>query len=190
MIEKNQLKILEHIDKYKDKIDKLFIIIICYLVKYTEFDYNDFKQLLKGAFFIIKNDNGFFYEKLKIYSNRRKDCFRNKSSHNSCQKIHRIGKHFIYDINGKINKNYDCLIGKKCSVKHYSISKDKYNHDNCNSWFQFEKTRTDTSLNKLKHSFDYVKYFITKRNIGPFGYSKYTENNPIILNFSKKDNKN
>lgn len=189
MIE-NKLKVLEYIDKYKDKIDKLFIITVCYLVKYTEFNYKDLKQLLKGAHFVIKNDNGFFYEKLKIYSNRRKDCLRYKSSHNSCQKIHRIGKYVIYDINGNTNKNYDCIIGKICPVKYRSISKDKHNHENCNSWFQFEKTRTDTNLNKLKHSFDYVKYIITKRNIGPFGYSKNTENNPIILNFHKKDNKN
>lgn len=172
-----QLKIIEYIENYKDKLDELFIITICYLIKYTDFTYENLKQLLKGANFVIKNDNGFFYNKLKIYSNRRKDIFKHKSSHYSCQKIHRIGKNKIYDTNGKINKNYDCIIGKICIDKYTS------KHDSCDSWFQFEKTRTDTTINKLKHSFDYLKHVVTKRNIGPFGYSKYTENNPITLQF-------
>lgn len=179
MVKETQIKILEYIEKYEHSLDKLYIIILCYLVKYTDFDYTDLKKLLKGANFIIKNDNGFFYNKLKDYSNRRTDKFKNKSSHYSCAKIHRIGKHKIYSTNGHVNNNYDCIIGKICVDKH--ISK----HESCNSWFQFEKTRTDTTLNKLKHSFDYVKYFITKRNIGPFGYSKNTQNNPIILHFNK-----
>jgi len=178
MVKYTQLKVLEYIDKYRDKLDDLFIITICYLTKYTEFNYSNLKQLLKGANFVIENDNGFFYKKLKIYSNRRGDIFKHKSSHSSCQKIYRIGKHMICDINGNINKNYDCIIGKICHD-------DNSKHELCNSWFQFEKTRTDTIMNKLKHSFDYVKHVITKRNIGPFGYSRHTANNPIILHFSK-----
>ena len=108
---------------------------------------------------------------------KRKDVFKHKSSHYSCHKIHRIGKNVIYSTNGKINKNYDCIIGKIC------FDKNNSKHDDCNSWFQFEKTRTDTTVNRLKHSFDYLKHFVTRKNIGPFGYSKYTDKNPIILNF-------
>jgi hypothetical protein len=179
MVKQTQLKILEYIEKYKHKLDKLYIIILCYLIKYTEFDYDNLKQLLKGANFVIENDNGFFYNKLKTYSNRRKDNLKHKSSHYSCTKIHRVGKHTIYSTNGHVNENYDCIIGKVC------INKGLSKHELCNSWIQFEKTRTDTTLNKIKHSFDYVKYIVTKKNIGPFGYSKHTNSNPIILNFNK-----
>lgn len=185
MVKQTQLKILEYIENYKDKLDKLYIIILCYLVKYTEFDYNDLKQLLKGAYFVIENDNGFFYNKLKEYSDRRKDNLKHKSSHYSCKKIYRIGKHTIYSTNGHVNKNYDCIIGKMCNIyKREKNSNSK--HEMCNSWIQFEKTRTDTAFNKIKHSFDYVKYCITNQNVGPFGYSKNTQNKPIILHFNKK----
>ena len=183
MVKQTQLKILEYIQKYEDKLDKLYIIILCYLIKYTDFDYNDLKQLLKGAYFVIENDNGFFYNELKGYSNRRKDSFKHKSSHCSCKKIHRIGKHIICNTNGSTNRNYDCIIGKKCIHKRKSYSNSK--HEICNTWIQFEKTRTDTLLNKIKHSFDFIKHSITKYNIGPFGYSKNTENKPIILQFNK-----
>jgi hypothetical protein len=174
----NKLKIIEYIDKYKYDIDDFFIILLCHLVKYTNFEYKDLKHLLKGAKFVIKNDEGIFYNKLKKYSKKR-DMFKHKSSHYSCHKIHRIGKHTIYNTNGKVNKNYDCVIGKIC------FDKNNKKHDDCNSWFQFEKTRTDTTVNKLKHSFDYLKHLITKQNVGPFGYSRYTDKNPIILNFKK-----
>jgi hypothetical protein len=177
-MEFDKLKVIDYIDKYKYEMDELFIILLCYLVKYTNFEYNDLKHLLKGANFVIKNDKSFFYNKLKKYCSR-KDTLKNKSSHYSCKKNYRIGKHKIYNTNGKINNNYDCIIGKIC------FDKDNLNHNYCNTWFQFEKTRTDTTINKLKHSFDYVKYIITKQNIGPFGYSKYTYENPIILNFNK-----
>jgi hypothetical protein len=183
MVKQTQLKILEYIEKYKYELDKLYIIILCYLVKYTEFDYDDLKQLLKGAYFLIENDNGFFYNKLKEYSNRRKDNLKHKSSHYSCRKIHRIGKYKIYSTNGHINKNYDCIIGKICMDKGGSTIEKR--HELCNSWIQFEKTRTDTTFNKIKHSFDYIKHRITNHNVGPFGYSKNTENKPIILHFNK-----
>jgi hypothetical protein len=93
----------------------------------------------------------------------------------------RIGKNKICNINGHINHNYDCLIGTICN-SYRKNSKENNIHTNCNTWFQFEKTRLHGSIiNKLKHSFDYIHHVISRKNIGPFGKSNNTDKNPIVL---------
>jgi hypothetical protein len=175
----NKNKVIDYLERHKNEIDKTFMVIICQLVLNTNFNYNHLKKLLKGAHFIIR-DNGLFYDKWKNYSKYTKKCiFKNSSSHYSCNICYRIGKNKISNINGHINHNFDCLIGTICS-------KDCDNHKECDTWFQFEKTRLNSIVNKIKHSIDYIKHIITRKNIGPFGYSHNTHKNPIFLKLNNK----
>ena len=170
-------RVIDYLEKHKDEIDKTCLIMICQLLLLTNFNYNHLKRLLKGAYFIIR-DNGIFYNKWKVHSKNIKSIFKHSSSHDSCNKTYRIGKNKICNINGHINHNFDCVIGTICCIdKHNS----KSSHKHCDTWFQFEKTRVNSIKNKLKHSIDYIQYVFTRKNIGPFGKSSYTENNPIFL---------
>lgn len=163
-------KIIEYLEKHKNEMDKTFIIMICELVLFTNFDYTQLKKLLQGSYFIIKDD-GFFYKRWKKYL--KNDCiFKRISSHYSCKISYRIGKNKIYNCNGDVNKNYDCLIGNICIDN---------NHKKCDTWFQFEKTRVDGITNKVKHIIDFIEHMIHGKNIGPFGKSIHTQDNPIIL---------
>ena len=167
-------KVIEYLEKHKDEIDKTCLTMICQLLLLTNFNYNHLKKLLKGAYFIIR-DNGIFYNKLKKYS-KYKSMFKNNSSHKSCNKTYRIGKNKLCNINGNINHNFDCIIGTICCTIKGEIS-----HKHCDTWFQFEKTRLNSITNKLKHLINYIQHIFTRKNIGPFGRSSYTETNPIFL---------
>lgn len=171
-------RVIDYLEKHKDEIDKTCLIMICQLLLLTNFNYIHLKRLLKGAYFIIR-DNGIFYNKWKVHSkNIKRSIFKHSSSHDSCNKTYRIGKNKICNINGYINHNFDCVIGTICCTdKHNS----KSSHKHCDTWFQFEKTRVNSIKNKLKHSIDYIQYIFTGKNIGPFGKSSYTEKNPIFL---------
>ena len=163
-------RVIEYLEKHKNEMDETFIIMICELVMFTNFDYTQLKKLLKGSYFVIK-DEGFFYKRWKKYLNN--DCiFKRFSSHNSCKISYRIGKNKIYNYNGDVNKNYDCLIGNICVDNE---------HKKCDTWFQFEKTRLDNITNKVKHIINFIEHMIHGKNIGPFGKSIHTQNNPIIL---------
>ena len=172
-------KVLDYLEKHKNEIDRTFMVIVCQLVLNTNFNYNHLKKLLKGAYFIIK-DNGQFYKKWKKYSKyTKKSFFKYLSSHDSCNISYRIGKNKICNINGHINHNFDCVIGTICC-------KEIDNHEYCDTWFQFEKTRVNGIVNKLKHSIDYIKHILTRKNIGPFGNSHNTDKNPIFLKLKNK----
>ena len=47
--------------------------------------------------------------------------------------------------------------------------------DDNQTWFQFEATRTDNLANKFWHLGDFFLHTYHKMNVGPFGYSKYTD---------------
>eukprot|EP00930_Biecheleria_cincta_P054017 TRINITY_DN3988_c0_g1_i1.p1 TRINITY_DN3988_c0_g1~~TRINITY_DN3988_c0_g1_i1.p1 ORF type:complete len:271 (-),score=26.44 TRINITY_DN3988_c0_g1_i1:32-844(-) len=52
------------------------------------------------------------------------------------------------------------------------------------TWVQLEGHHWDPlrdPLSSFRHAFDYVKYKISGRNVGPLGYSVYTDRNPLIL---------
>jgi len=174
-------KVFNYLEKH-NKMDKVCNIILCELLLYTDFNYNDLKKLLKGGYFIIK-DNGYLYNKWKKYSKNNDNILKN--SHYSCNKCYRLGKNKIFNINGNINHNYDCIIGTICYDKNLRNDNVLKNHKNCYTWFQFEKTRLNNMINILKHSVDYINYFFFRKNIGPFGNSHNTEKYPIILKFKK-----
>jgi hypothetical protein len=169
-------KLLKYINKHNSTIDETFKLIIIDLLTETNFDYNIFKKILKGAYIII-NDSGFFYKKWVLYhkinlQKQKKELISFNSSHRSCSYQYRLGNGIIYDTNNDVTNNYDLLIG--------TINKNS-NCNKPNTWFQLEKARLDSFYNILEHTYNYFTYLINNRNIGPFGESSHTEQNPIIL---------
>ena len=69
-----------------------------------------------------------------------------------------------------VNPVFDLLIGQS-GRKHYE--KD--------TWFQFEYAKINTVYNRLKHTLPTVRYMLSGKNQGPFGQSRYTEANPLII---------
>ena len=168
-------KLMKYINTHHSTIDETFKLIIIDLLTETNFDYNIFKKILKGAYIII-NDSGFFYKKWILYHKKKleklkKELISFNSSHKSCSYQYRLGNGIIYDTNNDVTNNYDLLIG---TINNNSNKKP-------NTWFQLEKSRLDSFYNTIEHIYDYITYMINNRNIGPFGESAHTEENPIIL---------
>ena len=154
------------------------LIIICFLKALYNFTYLerfDLEEIFNGAYCIIKNDGGVIYNVFKKYC-YRKCLYLETSLHKSrdigaCGGV-RLGSGSIY-FNGINSETYDLLLGL-----------DK----NGDTWFQFEKSRIDTIYNSFIHiNFMFVyllgKFINCSENIGPFGYSKNTSKNPLILKF-------
>lgn len=172
------------------------IILLKWLSENTNIDVPSFRKMLRGAYICVRNDNAELFNFICINLDRetsRKSSILNKpklvtnkglipgSSHKSFVKgvsqecklklkgnnQIRFGKGVIYDMNkdGSLNedkgsKKYDLIMG---------ITID--NH----TWFQFEKTRTDTFAQKVLHIGDFFQHKATRQNIGPFGNSNYTD---------------
>ena len=159
-----------------------------------------FNHLLNGAYCIIKNDDGYIYKKMKKYNKYKKTLkgvggFNFYSSHFSNDPQFRLGNKSLYNYKNKENDNFDLIVStrpilEKSRFIYKSKSKKlnyfkKYQGD---TWFQFEKNRLSN-----KHIFTSINYMINLllfkmnlkklENIGPFGKSKYTEYNPLIIEF-------
>ena len=134
-------------------------------------------EMVRGAHFIIE-DGGKFYDKFQNYEHT----FQRISSHHPKVKdvLHKAGT----DIIGTIP--YHVLTGLD---------------ENGNTWVQMEAspftkglTFTEVLINILKedtannlyysldHTFDFISYKFSGKNIGPLGASKHPERNPIYLN--------
>jgi len=133
-------------------------------------------EMIRGAHFIIE-DGGKFYNNFKEYEKT----FQRISSHHPKVKnvLHKAGT----DIVGTIP--YHVLTGLD---------------ESGNTWVQMEAspftkglTFTEVLINTLKedtvnnlyysldHTFDFISYKLSGKNIGPFGASKHPERNPIYV---------
>lgn len=114
-------------------------------------------ELLKGGHLKF-TDNGSFYTELValFHSQLRK----RNSTHSSAYQQ--------YALFGPVIK--EVLIG---------VSEDE--HGNKSTWLQFEKHSTETLIELILHLFDYIKHKFTGKNIGPYGLSDHTENNPLKI---------
>jgi len=168
-------RINKYLSKHNNKMDKTFNEIIIDLIKFTNFDYITFRKILEGSYVIIK-DNGYFYKK---WSNKhKKNLFNNISSHESHDKKYRLGNGYICSLDGKESDTFDFLLGTIKCFKINDTSRTKMK----STWFQLERHRLTNISNILGHIFDYVKYLINNKNIGPFGESTHIEKkNQIIL---------
>jgi len=114
-------------------------------------------ELLKGGHLKFKDDGLFYTELTYAFGENIQERY---SSHNSCVTQ--------YSFSGPIVK--EVLFG---------ISVD--NDGNKTTWIQFEKHNTKTIIELILHIFDYIMHKWTGQNIGPYGSSDYTENNPLVV---------
>ena len=165
-------KINKYLLKHNNKMDNTFNEIIIDLIKFTNFNYKIFKKILEGSYVII-NDKGYFYKKwVKKYKKDLPNIFNNISSHESYDLQYRLGNGYICSLDGEKSDSFDFLLGTILPHK--------------NTWFQLERNRLSSFTNLFSHIFDYLKYLIHNKNIGPFGESNHTQNNNQIILHLKK----
>ena len=156
-----------------------------------------FSEILNGAYITIKNDNGYIYRRLlrflrdnKISSSRGTGGMDGFSSHFSNKYQYRIGNGDLFSMKNKKSSKYDLLFGQRPIVKNWQYEKLDYAKYflkyQGSSWFQFERNRLGKTLsNKFSDGISSIKYLLTGENQGPFGSSKYTEYNPLVLEMCK-----
>lgn len=118
---------------------------------------NTLEEMLKGGHLKL-NDHGEFYHEL--LTEFRCTLHKRKSSHQSTVQQ--------YSFSGPVLK--EVLLG---------VSEDQSGEKS--TWIQFERHHTKTIIDFILHVFDYIKYLLTGKNIGPYGSSNHTENNPMII---------
>ena len=168
-------------------VDPIISEFITNLIENTTINMNGLQELFKGAFFIIRGDNGYFYE---LYGPKR-ECTTarvcnmtgifTESSHDSTNPQYRLGAGVLYkcDETGVCDKNnkntaFDLLVGTSPLPNFYG-----------DTWFQFEYANLLTFINKYPlHGFSYIQHALSnyEKNIGPLGNSGHAEySQPLIL---------
>lgn len=156
-------KILEHKELiHTSHLEIEFVLILIAKLrldfqKNSIFTKDVLEEMLKGGHLKFQ-DNGTLYNELAVEFNSNLQ--KRFSSHNS------IGQQ--YSLSGPVIK--EILFG---------VSEDK--EGNRTTWIQFERHHTKTIVELILHLVDYVMHKWTGKNIGPFGASNHTEQNPIIV---------
>ena len=194
---------LEYLEKNKI-VEPVILDFLEWMVLYTQMAFDDFVQMLGGAYVIINGDNGLFYKKFMDYQyqlwgapvelsllNRHIGSIRlsKMSSHEKYMDDgYRLGRGSlikcdltdVYKTSPEVNPVFDILIG---------ISKDsKYKGHTA---FQFEACRMSDLSTWAGHVLTTFTYFSSaviskirrqpKANLGAFGYSIWTDTNPLII---------
>lgn len=156
------------------------------LVFYFNISMDNLCEILCGAYVIIENDHGLFYERWKQYQEKTMQFYskqakltRSKSSHKSVVSQYRINGGKLYTPDGtRTSTDFDFLIGRSDWL---GDQKQQYAH----TTFQFERTNLESTGNMMKHvMIDYMYHWLHSKltNVGPFGTSKYTEKqSPLVL---------
>lgn len=160
------------------------------LVEYTNVSMTALKEILNGAFTIIRGDGGHFYNMFKASADAMACsewvCGIAETSHDSLDNQYRLGQRSLVGPEllkdreaAPVSHIFDLLVGTSV------LPGDLFG----STWFQFEYARlTGESMVRglwnrvVEHAISFVKYKSTGRNQGVFGGSKYAEyNKPLIL---------
>ena len=158
----NYLKVRKH-----DLEDGIYNILSD-LWKFTDVTHNDFHHIWRGAYVVIQGDEGRFYQRWNRFGRK------GTSSHQSCALQYRVfGKGPLFNLEGDglYNNDYDVLVGLSYDPQKHVFS----------TWFQWERSSTQTFVGKFKHMVDFMNYKWNKMNIGPLGRSMYQEDRPLML---------
>ena len=191
--EKNQLlqKLSNLLKEHKFELVPSIYRILKDMITLLNVSEEQMDQIMKGAYVLISGDGGKFYdqwvtmhfEHSESVTSEAKihECGRMGSSHCSVRPQFRLHGGTLVSLNDPKTKSsdFDLLIGIKTTKL-----KD------CNTgstFFQFERFNLKSIKNMTKHllgGYLVHKQFRRKYNIGPFGSSKFVEENPLILVFS------
>lgn len=160
------------------------------LVEYTNVTMTALKEIINGAFTIIRGDSGYFYNQFKDSGDAMKCsewvCGIAETSHDSLDNQYRLGQRSLVGPEllrdreaAPVSHIFDLLVGTSVLPGDLSGS----------TWFQFEYARLtgETMIRGLwnrvaEHLKSFVQYKWTGRNQGVFGGSKYAEyNTPLLL---------
>lgn len=120
---------------------------------------NDLKAILQGAFVLVANDGGMFYEFVKSM----KGAYERISSHVSIVPQYAV----------RLRRLKTVLAGR-CS--------------NGDSWFQFEAGEwcpEENLCGSIRHAGHYLEYKCSGLQVGPLGYSDHTDHNPLVVQFAR-----
>ena len=118
---------------------------------------NTLEEMLKGGHLKFVDDGSLYNELVATFQ----EClYERTSSHESCTQQ--------YSFSGPVVK--EVLFG---------VSYDE--DGNLNTWLQFEKHNTRNIFNLILHLLDYIVHKFTGQNVGPYGLSDYTEDNPLVV---------
>jgi hypothetical protein len=178
------------------------------LTRYLELSEYTLDEITRGAFVVIKHDQGLLYDKL-IKS--KLPCYQRHSSHPSLDKRDTysvivdgkcIGRtqmaidsaFFRTLLFGKIKcpnnikKDGDPFLFYKKTNKRLTVYAPPNDSKIC-TWFQFESSRwgspNQTLYDTFFHSIEYINYIMNGKNQGPLGSSCYTGRpmswNPLLI---------
>ena len=175
-------------------IDDCILDFIEELLMYTHIDYETFLHIMGGAYVVIDGDDGSIYRKFRKcqyekFSIRiptelaRRPKTRDiipMSSHGAYMSdAYRIGQgnlvmcdlHKKYsDSRALENPRFDILVGKSID--------ERYKNQTA---FQLESCRMGTTTSAILHTLVWFEYKYVGKNVGAFGYSTYTDRNPLVL---------
>ena len=120
---------------------------------------NDLKSILQGAFVLVANDAGMFYEFVKGMHG----AYERISSHVSIVPQYAV----------RLRQLKTVLAGR-CS--------------NGDSWFQFEVGEwcpEENLCGSILHAGHYLEYKCSGLRVGPLGYSDHTDHNPLVVQFAR-----
>jgi len=120
---------------------------------------NDLKSILQGAFVLVANDGGMFYEFVKGMHG----AYERISSHVSIVPQYAV----------RLRQLKTVLAGR-CS--------------NGDSWFQFEAGEwcpEENLCGSILHAGHYLEYKCSGLQVGPLGYSDHTDHNPLVVHFAR-----
>ncbi len=99
------------------------------------------------------------------------------------------GSHIILNDNGIV---YNILKNK--STIQFSTHGKSYTYDNLlfgknngKTWIQLENHEMNNEYNINVHNIDNLLYIIINKQIGKYGFSKYTDKNPLYINIINSD---
>lgn len=122
------------------------------------------EEMLKGGH-VQLDDNGQFYDEL--VRSFKSSLSERISSHHSVQQQYSLSYPIVKEV----------LFG---------VTEDK--DGNKRTWIQFEKHNTKTLINLIMHIVDFIRYKWTGKNIGPFGSSEHTDENPLVISPNDSNN--
>jgi hypothetical protein len=185
------------------------------LTRYLKISEYKLDEITRGAFVVVRHDNGFLYDKL---INSQLSCYQRHSSHpsldtNDTNSIIVDGKcmgrtqmaidsaFFRTLLFGKIKcpdnikKHGDPLLFSKPTNRRITRYEPPNNAKIC-TWFQFESSRwgspNQTIYDTFFHTIEFMSYIINGTNQGPLGSSSYTgrpmEWNPLLIRLKSPKN--
>ena len=117
-------------------------------------------HVLQGAHVVVQGDHGQLYQAFRKIGHVTERI----SSHASSAPQYALSpNHYLVTL----------LVGKTIDSSY-------------DTWFQFEGAAWDPfhhPLDSAIHIFNYIEYKIRGVQVGPFGTSKYTEDNPLVIGF-------